>query len=103
MHYIEYSRYYFAYAYKFFRTFFKIQKQLENPQAVIDENILIDLVSALRPSDPQDTDEIEQKIQAFIDSLLLTPTAPALLQTFYYASLINISKSAYMQIAVFCL
>jgi len=62
--------------------FLKIQKQLENPQAVIDENILIDLVNALRPSDPHDTDEIEQKIQAFIDSLLLTPTAPALLQTF---------------------
>ncbi|HCQ9870030.1 site-specific recombinase [Acinetobacter baumannii] len=66
----------------FSEHFFKTQKQLENPQAVIDENILIDLVNALRPSDPQDTDEIEQKIQAFIDSLLLTPTAPALLQTF---------------------
>ncbi|OUJ84478.1 hypothetical protein BXA18_20430, partial [Acinetobacter baumannii] len=66
----------------FSEHFFKIQKQLENPQAVIDENILIDLVNALRPSDPHDTDEIEQKIQAFIDSLLLTPTAPALLQTF---------------------
>ncbi|MDB9694853.1 hypothetical protein OPU39_11130, partial [Acinetobacter nosocomialis] len=34
--------------------FLKIQKQLENPQAVIDENILIDLVNALRPSDPHD-------------------------------------------------
>ncbi|MFE1633806.1 hypothetical protein ACFMJW_12825, partial [Acinetobacter baumannii] len=54
----------------FSEHFFKIQKQLENPQAVIDENILIDLVNALRPSDPHDTDEIEQKIQAFIDSLL---------------------------------
>ncbi|MFX5487665.1 recombinase, partial [Acinetobacter baumannii] len=66
----------------FSEHFFKIQKQLENPQAVIEENILIDLVNALRPSDPHDTEEIEQKIQAFIDSLLLTPTAPALLQTF---------------------
>ncbi|WP_410567935.1 site-specific recombinase [Acinetobacter sp. H1(2024)] len=62
--------------------FLKIQKQLENPQAVIDESILIDLVNALRPSDPHDTEEIQQKIQAFIDSLLLTPTASALLQSF---------------------
>ncbi len=49
---------------------------------LFDENILIDLVNALRPSDPHDTEEIQQKIQSFIDSLLLTPTASALLQSF---------------------
>ncbi len=92
MHYIEYSRYYFAYADKFFRSFLKIQKQLENPQAVIDENILIDLVNALRPSDPHDTEEIQQKIQSFIDSLLLTPTASALLQSFLLRLINHISK-----------
>ena len=77
MHYIEYSRYYFAYAYKFFRTFFKIQKQLENPQAVIEENILIDLVNALRPSDPHDTEEIEQKYKPLLIAYyLLLPLQP---------------------------
>ncbi len=62
--------------------FLKIEKQLEDPQAVIDENLLIELVNVIRPSNPQDTDEIKKKIQAFIESLLRTPTAPFLLQTF---------------------
>ena len=62
--------------------FLKIQKQLEDTQAVIDENLLIELVNAIRPSDPHNTDEIKQKIQALIESLLRTPTAPFLLQTF---------------------
>ncbi len=87
----------------FSEHFFKIQKQLENPQAVIDENILIDLVNALRPSDPHDTDEIEQKYKPLLIAYyLLLPLQP-FYKPFYYASLINISKSAYMQIAVFCL
>ncbi len=64
--------------------FLKIEKQLEDPRAVIDENLLIELVNVIRPSNPQDTDEIKKKIQAFIESLLRTPTAPFLLQTFYY-------------------
>lgn len=62
--------------------FLKIEKQLEDPRAVIDENLLIELVNVIRPSNPQDTDEIKKKIQAFIESLLRTPTAPFLLQTF---------------------
>lgn len=60
-----------------FQIIFKIQKQLENPQAVIDENILIDLVNALRPSDPHDTDEIEQKYKHLLTAYyLLLPLLP---------------------------
>ncbi|NUF11338.1 recombinase, partial [Acinetobacter oleivorans] len=66
----------------FSEHFLKIEKQLEDPQAVIDENLLIELVNVVRPSDPEDTDEIKNKIQALIESLLRTPTAPFLLQTF---------------------
>lgn len=44
-----------------FSDLLKIQKQLEDSQAVIDENLLIELVNAIRPSDPQNTDEIKQK------------------------------------------
>ncbi|MFI7966805.1 hypothetical protein ACFMKD_22830, partial [Acinetobacter baumannii] len=30
--------------------FLKIEKQLEDPRAVIDENLLIELVNVIRPS-----------------------------------------------------
>ena len=62
-----------------FSEHFLKSRNSENPQAVIDENILIDLVNALRPSDPQDTDEIEQKYKLLlIVYYLLLP-----LQLFY--------------------
>ena len=43
-----------------FSDLFKIEKQLEDPRAVIDENLLIELVNVIRPSNPQDTDEIKK-------------------------------------------
>ena len=68
--------------------FSKLQLKLEQSQAVIDEQVLIELVNLLRPVNPQDTEEIKQKLQAFIHSLLHIPTASLLLQT-YLLRLIN--------------
>ena len=62
--------------------FLRMHQQLEQPQAVLDENILIELVNRLRPADTKNTEEIERKFQAFIQSLLITPAAACTFQTF---------------------
>ncbi|MGN5763811.1 site-specific recombinase [Acinetobacter calcoaceticus] len=62
--------------------FLKMQEQLDQPQAVLDENLLIELVNRIRPKNPNDADEIKQRIHALIKILLLTPTSAILLQNF---------------------
>jgi len=62
--------------------FLRMHQQLEQPQAVLDENILIELVNRLRPADTKNTEEIERKFRAFIQSLLITPAAACTFQTF---------------------
>jgi len=59
-----------------------MQHQLEQPQAVLDENLLIQLVERIRPEDSRNTEEIETKFNAFIWALLLTPNAVLTLQSF---------------------
>ena len=54
--------------------FLKMQEQLDQPQAVLDENLLIELVNRIRPKNPNDADEVKQRIHALIRILLLTPT-----------------------------
>ena len=66
----------------FLDIFQSMQHQLEQPQAVLDENLLIQLVERIRPEDSRNTEEIEAKFNAFIRALLLTPNAVATLQTF---------------------
>ncbi|OAL83914.1 recombinase [Acinetobacter sp. SFD] len=66
----------------FLDLFQNMQHQLEQPQAVLDENLLIELVERIRPEDSRNTEEIEAKFNAFIRALLLTPNAVATLQTF---------------------
>src|SRR5690606_3065723 len=46
------------------------------------ENLLIELIERIRPEDSRNTEEIEAKFNAFIQALLLTPTAVSALQTF---------------------
>ena len=62
--------------------FRKMQEQLDTPKAVLDENLLIELVNRIRPSDTQDLEETHQKFQAFLQALLLTPDASSTLQHF---------------------
>ncbi|ENW80121.1 hypothetical protein F908_02319 [Acinetobacter sp. NIPH 284] len=62
--------------------FLKMQEQLDQNQAVLDENIIIELINRLRPKNPKDADEVKQQIQGFIKILLLTPTSALLLQNF---------------------
>ncbi|QHH99451.1 recombinase [Acinetobacter dispersus] len=59
-----------------------MQEQLDQPQAVLDENLLIELVNRIRPKNPNDADEVKQRIHALIKILLLTPTSAILLQNF---------------------
>lgn len=66
----------------FLDLFQNMQHQLEQPQAVLDENLLIKLIERIRPEDSRNTEEIEAKFNAFIQALLLTPNAVSALQTF---------------------
>ena len=66
----------------FLDIFQSVQHQLEQPQAVLDENLLIQLVERIRPEDSRNTEEIETKFNAFIRALLLTPNAVLTLQSF---------------------
>ncbi|WP_312088077.1 site-specific recombinase [Acinetobacter variabilis] len=66
----------------FLDIFQSMQHQLEQPQAVLDENLLIQLVERIRPEDSRNTKEIETKFNAFIRALLLTPNAVLTLQSF---------------------
>jgi site-specific recombinase len=59
-----------------------MQQQLEQSQAALDENLLIALVDQIRPIDSHNHEEIEQKFQQFVQSLLLTPNAVSTLQSF---------------------
>ncbi|ENU24882.1 hypothetical protein F993_00265 [Acinetobacter proteolyticus] len=62
--------------------FLKMQEQLDQPQAVLDEQLLIELVNRIRPKNSNDADEVKQRIHALIKILLLTPTSAILLQNF---------------------
>ncbi|WP_179992618.1 MULTISPECIES: site-specific recombinase [unclassified Acinetobacter] len=66
----------------FLDIFQSMQHQLEQPQTVLDENLLIQLVERIRPEDSRNTEEIETKFNAFIRALLLTPNAVLTLQSF---------------------
>ena len=66
----------------FLDIFQSMQHQLEQPQAVLDENLLIQLVERIRPEDSRNTEEIETKFNAFIRALLRTPNAVLTLQSF---------------------
>ncbi|MGJ8756921.1 site-specific recombinase [Acinetobacter sp. HC8-3S] len=62
--------------------FLKMQEQLDQPKAVLDENLMIELVNRLRPRNPNDAEEVKQRIRSLIKTLLLTPTSAILLQNF---------------------
>jgi site-specific recombinase len=62
--------------------FQNMQQQLEQPQVALDENLLIELVNRIRPTDSRNNDEIEKKFNAFIQALLITPNAVNTLQSF---------------------
>lgn len=62
--------------------FLKMQEQLDQTQTVLDENLIIELVNRLRPKNPNDAEEVKQRIHTFIRTLLLTPTSAILLQNF---------------------
>ena len=72
----------------FHDLFVNMQEQLDQPHAVPDENLLIELVARLRPEDSYNTEEIKKKFQALIQALLITPTAANTFQA-YLVKLIN--------------
>ena len=67
---------------KFQDLFLAMQEQLERKQAVLDEQLLIELVQRIRPENPHHHEEIQQKIQTLIYALLLIPNAAHILQHF---------------------
>ena len=62
--------------------FFKMQQQLEQNHAVLDEKLLIELVNQLRPEQANDAEAVKLHIQSLIQTLLLTPTAASILHNF---------------------
>lgn len=68
--------------------FVNMQEQLDQPRAVPDENLLIELVARIRPEDSYNVEEIKKKFQALIQALLITPTAANTFQA-YLVTLIN--------------
>lgn len=88
---------------KFNDLFSQMQQQLEQPQAVLNDQLLIELVERIRPIDAYQTDEIHQKFQALIQALLITPDAASTLQSLYCGLFPNINKPVFMPIQVSCL
>lgn len=76
--------------------FLNMQEQLESPQAVPDENVLIELVNRIRPLDSYNTDESKKKFQALIQALLITPNASYT----FYAYLISMINR-YKQVSLY--
>lgn len=71
----------------------QLQDLLVEMQAQIDEDrldlqLLVRLVDRLRPSDAEDQGEINKRIKAFIRALIMTPTAPDIVQR-YVLRLLN--------------
>lgn len=71
----------------------QLQDLLVEMQAQIDEDrldlqLLVRLVNRLRPSDAEDQSEINKRIKAFIRALIMTPTAPDIVQR-YLLRLLN--------------
>lgn len=62
--------------------FQKMQAQLESPHAVLDENLMIELINRIRPADSKNTEEVHLKFNRFIQALLITPHAAITLQSF---------------------
>lgn len=73
---------------KFNDLFLKMQEQLEISTTVPDEKILIALVQRIRPADSNDSIEIQQRLNALFQALLLTPTAATCFQA-YLVRLLN--------------
>lgn len=57
-----------------------MQNQVGNTH--LDPQLLVRFVARLRPEDPSDSSEIEQKIRSAVQTLLITPSAADTLQTF---------------------
>ena len=73
---------------KFNDIYQKIQEQQNHSLTAPEANLLIDLVNRIRPEQADDKDEIQQKLNCLIQSLLITPSAAINLQH-YLLSLIN--------------
>ena len=67
---------------KFQDIFSQMRQQLEQPQAQLNEELLIELVNRIRPSNSRHSEEIELKFKALIQALLITPDAASTLQSF---------------------
>lgn len=78
---------------KFNDIFLKMQEQLESPQAIPSEFLLIELINRIRPSDSHDIEQTQQNIQTLIQALLITPTAALNVQG-YLLKIINQHKQA---------
>lgn len=73
--------------------FLLMQEQLNDLKAVPQTDILIELVNRIRPSDTQDIEQIQNKFNALIQALLITPNATSVFQG-YLLHLINHYKQA---------
>ena len=62
--------------------FQRMQERLESPQAKLDPEMMIELVDRIRPTEVQNTQQINQNIRALGHALLITPNAISALQTY---------------------
>lgn len=67
---------------KFQDLFHEMRQQLEHPRVALDEKLLIELINRIRPDDTTNQEEIDQKFNAFVRTLLITPDAASTLQSF---------------------
>ena len=49
---------------KFNDLFLKMQQQLDTPRAVLEDELLIELINRIRPTDTQNTEEIQNNFEA---------------------------------------
>ncbi|RIJ70793.1 recombinase, partial [Nakamurella silvestris] len=70
-----------------------MQEQLDDPKVVPNPDILIELVKRIRPNDTRNLEEIENKYNSLIQSLLITPNASSAFQG-YLLKLVNHYKQA---------
>lgn len=69
---------------KFSDLFSDMQRQLEQPQVVLQEELLIELVNRIRPIDTRNAEEAQQNFKAFLYALVHIPHAAQTLQNFVF-------------------
>ena len=88
---------------KFNDLFSQMQQQLEQPQAVLNDQLLIELVERIRPTDAYQIDEIHYKFQALIQAYSSLPMPHRPYKALCCGLFPNINKPVFMPTQASCL